>query len=253
MYASLRITYALVVRDMMTRFGRHHLGFVWTVLEPMILTTGVMLVWSVIKEPLIHGIPVITFVLTGYMPLTLWRHLTNPMPRILRDNSALLYHRPISHVQIIVSRSILEFLSTSTALLIVYFVVTSLGFVRPTENWGLAILAWGFTAWYFGAMGLVIGAITEFWEPAEKFVPAIQYLALPISGTFFMSDWLPDSARRLLLLNPSVHCFEMFRAGVLGDGITTHYDWHYLASVSAIMSVFGIVSIVAVRERIDIR
>jgi capsular polysaccharide transport system permease protein len=79
---------ALIVRDMMVRFGRHHLGFVWTVLEPMILTAGVMLIWSLIKEPIIHGIPVIVFVLTGYMPLTLWRHLTNPMVKIFRANAA---------------------------------------------------------------------------------------------------------------------------------------------------------------------
>ncbi|MEA2741427.1 MAG: capsular polysaccharide transport system permease protein, partial [Acetobacteraceae bacterium] len=65
------VFYALIIRDLMTRFGRQHLGFVWTILEPMILCTGVMFVWSFIHDPLIHGMPVVELVFTGYMPLTL--------------------------------------------------------------------------------------------------------------------------------------------------------------------------------------
>ena len=60
-----RIIYSLILRDLLARFGRRNLGFVWTVLEPMLLTTGVMMVWSLIKEPIIHGVPVAAFVMTG--------------------------------------------------------------------------------------------------------------------------------------------------------------------------------------------
>ena len=40
---------ALMIRDLMVRFGRYHLGFVWTVLEPMILTAGVMLLYDLYR------------------------------------------------------------------------------------------------------------------------------------------------------------------------------------------------------------
>ena len=73
----LRVLEALAVRDMMRRYGRGNLGFLWVLLEPMILTVGVMLIWSVAKGEQEHGIEIIAFVLTGYMPLTLWRHMTN--------------------------------------------------------------------------------------------------------------------------------------------------------------------------------
>jgi capsular polysaccharide transport system permease protein len=245
------VLHALIIRDLMARYGRLNLGFVWTVLEPMILTCGVMMVWSVIKEPIIHGIPVITFVLTGYMPLTLWRHLTGPMTRILRNNSNLLYHDAVSPFGVVISRAILEFFSTSAALIIICFVATSLGIVEPIADYGTALEAWLFTAWYFGGMGLLIGAWTELWEPAEKFIPPLQYLALPISGVFFMVDWVPEYAQRLLLINPSVHCFEMFRAGFFGPAVITHYDTWYLAVWCAGMSVAGAAAIYNVRHRIQ--
>lgn len=247
----LQVLQALMIRDLMVRFGRQYLGFVWTILEPMILTTGVMTIWSMIKEPIIHGIPIITFVFTGYMPLTLWRHMTNPMTKILRRESALMFHRPVSHVHIVLARSFLEFLSTSAALAVVYFAISALGVIEPIADPGLVLAGWIFTGWYFGAMGLIIAAVTERWEPVEKFIPAMQYLALPLSGVFFMIDWMPEYAQKLLLFNPSVHCFEMFRAGFLGESIVTHYDATYLAMASAVLTMISVASIYHIRGRIQ--
>ena len=42
---------ALMVRDMMMRYGRAHLGFVWVVIEPMLLTAGVLAIRSAIRGP----------------------------------------------------------------------------------------------------------------------------------------------------------------------------------------------------------
>ena len=251
MYRHIDVLHALIIRDLMTRFGRNHLGFIWTILEPMILCTGVMFIWSMIKEPVIHGIPITAFVLTGYMPLTLWRHMQNPMARILRINSSLLYHQPVSHVHLMLARLFLEFFSTTAALTAIYFVAISFGLVAPAEDPGLAIAAWLMTAWYFGAMGLLIGVLTEYREPAEKFIGPTQYLQLPLSGVFFMVDWMPDYAQKLLLLNPSVHCFEMFRAGFIGEAVTTHYDPAYLAACCTVLTVVAAALVFRVRDRIQ--
>ena len=247
----ISVIVALIIRDLMGRFGRSHLGFVWTVLEPIILTSGVMLLWSVIKEPTIHGLPVLTFILTGYMPLTLWRHLTNPMARILRNNAALLYHAPVSSMHVLLARTVLEFLSVTSALVTVYFVVVSIGLVEPMQNPGLLLASWLLGGWYFGAMGLVIAVVTEFWEPADKFVQPMQYLALPLSGAFFLLDWLPEYAQRLLLINPSVNYFEMFRAGFIGPAVTTHYSALYLTVCAAVATVVGVAGILRVRDRMQ--
>ena len=248
----LRVIHALIIRDMMVRYGRGHLGFVWTVLEPMILTSGVMLVWTLIKGPTTHGVSVVTFVLTGYMPLTLWRHMTLNAPRLLRRNASLLCHWPIVHSDFLLARLTLEFLSTTAALCIVYFVVFTAGLVDPVADIGLALAGWLSVALYFGGMSMLFAAVSEVWEPAEKFIQPAMYVMLPISGVFFMADWLPDSLQPLLLLNPSVHCMEMFRAGVVGEDLVTHYDPWYLAATTALMLVAGAGALVRVRDRIQV-
>src|ERR1700712_3397089 len=102
---------ALLIRDMMARFGRANLGFAWTIMEPMLLTGGVLVLWSLLRQPVIHGIPLVGFVITLYMPLTMWRHMTTSMVRVAGANSELLYHRPISHIDFVAGRLLLEFLA----------------------------------------------------------------------------------------------------------------------------------------------
>jgi capsular polysaccharide transport system permease protein len=123
--------------------------------------------------------------------------------------------------------------------------------VEPIADPGLALAGWLLTAWYFGATGVALSALSEYWEPSEKFMGPAQYLQLPISGVFFMVDWMPDYAKKLLLLNPAVHCFEMFRAGFFGEGFTTHYDPAYLAAWSIAVTMIAGAAMYHVRDRIE--
>lgn len=225
----IRVLEALAVRDMMMRYGRGNLGFLWVLLEPMILTIGVILIWSVAKGEQEHGVEIVAFVLTGYMPLTLWRHMTNGGIFLLRRNSALLYHRNISLFDVIFGRMLLEFVGTTTALIIVAGTLIALGLLKPPQDVGLAIVGWLMMGTLAFSCALFFCIGTEYSEIWERFVQPFQYLMLPLSGCFYMVDWLPTAAQDLMLLNPTVHCFEAFRAGYLGNHVETHYwTWYPL-------------------------
>ena len=43
-----RIVRALLLREILTRFGRHNIGFLWLFVEPMLFTLGGCGVWSLI-------------------------------------------------------------------------------------------------------------------------------------------------------------------------------------------------------------
>lgn len=222
-----RILSALMVRDMMMRYGRANIGFLWVVLEPMILTLGVMGVWSLLKSPYEHGIQIISIVLTGYMPLTLWRHITGSGNFAFRRSIGLLYHRKISMLDVVFGRLLLELIGTTTALLVVYCVLYLSGIVAPVADVGLMIAAWTILALLSTGVALVFAAGTEYSETVDRFVQPFQYLILPISGAFFMIEWLPQRGRDAIWYSPTVHCYEMFRAGFFGEGVPTHFTWWY--------------------------
>lgn len=242
---------ALVLRDMMMRYGRDNIGFVWVVLEPMILTCGVMVIYSIMGADK-HGVKAVELVLTGYMPLTLWRHLTNNMVNIFRGSTPLLYHRTITLIDILVSRQGLEFLGTSAALMVVWLTLYLSGVVQVPEQPGVMLLSWFAMAWLGIASGAAIAALTEVSETAERFVQPVQYLNIPLSGAFFMVDWLPTWAQKLILWHPMVHCYESFRAGYFGDTVATHYRFSYIAIWAFALTFVGLQLLRRVRSRIQL-
>jgi capsular polysaccharide transport system permease protein len=62
----IRVLHALMMREVITRYGRDNLGVLWLVGEPMIFTIGVTTLWS--AAGLAHGgtgIPIVAFAAPG--------------------------------------------------------------------------------------------------------------------------------------------------------------------------------------------
>ncbi|MGE0628494.1 MAG: ABC transporter permease [Hyphomicrobiaceae bacterium] len=222
--AQRRILVALMIRDMMLRYGRNNLGFLWVILEPMILTVAVLLLFSVVKSAYEHGAHVISMVFTGYMAITMYRHTTNQGVRMLHRSIAILFHRNVTTIDVFLARVIMEGIGTTAALVTVYGVLWATKTVEGLYDPGKLVAAWFLLWWYCSSVALIITAITEFSETMERFVQPFQYIMVPLSGVFFLVDWLPEHARRIILFNPLTNCIEFFRDGFFGGSITAHYD-----------------------------
>jgi capsular polysaccharide transport system permease protein len=245
----LRVLGALVMREMITRYGRENVGFLWLILEPMILTIGVMTMWTLLNHES-HGLGIIAFVLSGYMPLTLWRHISSQLVSCLKQNLPLMYHRQIRLADALIARALLEVGGTTLALAVVYTATRFAGLMDPYADLGLILGGWFFMAWFAFGVGLILAALAEIFEFVEKLIAPLQYLSLPISGMFFMVSWLPSEAQKLALYVPLVHCFEMFRSGTFGDTIVAHYDVGYLFACCLITNAAGFYLIESVRDHI---
>src|SRR5690349_5943618 len=85
-----RVIAALMLRELVTRFGRHNLGALWLVAEPMIFTLGVAGVWE--AAGLKHGaIPLVAFAITGYSSVLMWRNTVSHCNGAVRHNLNLLF------------------------------------------------------------------------------------------------------------------------------------------------------------------
>ncbi len=246
----LRVLQALIVRELMMRYGREGGGFAWVVIEPMLLCVGVTSIWMLLKPGVERGVVVAALVFTGYMPLTLWRHLSNPAVRLLHNNRLLFFHRTISTLDLFWCRQILEFTATSAAFLVVYLALRALGFVAPVHDWSLCLLGWLTMAYIAVAASLLIAVLTEMWEWSERLVQPFQYLLIPISGTFFVVDWLPQAAREVIWYNPLIHPYEMMRAGFIGPGLTTYFSWWYPLCYASVVLCLGMLGVAQARRRI---
>lgn len=234
------VVFALMMREVHTRYGRENLGFVWLIAEPFFFCMGVIGIWTMIHGRYEHGIPILAFVITGYLPLTLWRHVTARAVQCLRANASLLYHRQVKIFDLLLARVLLEFYGTIMAYAVIAFVFISLGFYEPPVDWGLFYAGWFFFLLFTTAAGLIIGSLTELYEWSEKLVGPFMYFMLPVCGAFYLVDWLPYRLHYWAELVPTVQAFEMIRAGQFGPVTHVHYDFAYETFICCVLIAIGI-------------
>src|SRR6266481_1537288 len=90
-----RVLHALLMRELITRFGRENLGVLWLMGEPMIFTLGVATLWSIVSLRHASLIPVIAFAVTGYSSVLMWRNASNHAGGAVAQNRSLLFHRNV--------------------------------------------------------------------------------------------------------------------------------------------------------------
>jgi ABC-type polysaccharide/polyol phosphate export permease len=236
-----RVIGALLMREIITRYGRHNIGVLWFFVEPMIFTGGVAALWNVIRSS--HstgGMSVIGFALTGYSSILLWRNTVNRCIIAITPNLSLMYHRNVRVIDIFAARIILEQSGTALSFFILSFLSISVGWMKPPADILKVTFAFMLLAWFGAALALLMGALTERSDMVEKFWHPFSYVMFPLSGAAFMVDWLPPAFRSVILWVPVVHGVELLREGFFGTAVRAHYDITYLSITCICLTLVGL-------------
>lgn len=236
-----RVISALMMRELITRFGRENIGFLWMMAEPLLFAVLVGLMWTFMKGPEEHGISVVAFVASGYIPLVMFRSTVNRAVRALSANSSLLYHRQVTILDLILVRFLVELIGGMMAYAAVGTILILLGFFPVPANIGSLLLGWILYAYFTFSLALILAPLSEVSEALEKFMPVTTYLMVPFSGTFNLESWLAPHVREILLYSPPVTAMELQRYGIWGDKITPYYDIPYTIAVSSVLMLIGLI------------
>lgn len=236
----IRVIGALLLREIMTRYGRHNIGFLWLFVEPMLFTLGVTTLWTI--AGLHHGsnLPITAFALTGYSTVLLWRNMPSRCVASIAPNSALMYHRNVRIIDIFLSRIGLEAIGATMSFAALAFIFIFFELMEPPENALQVVAAWLLTAWFGAALGILMGAWSEKTDIIEKLWHPASYLLFPLSGAAFLVDALPKNFQDAVLWLPMVHGTEMVREGYFGSKIVAHYDVGYLVMCNMLLTLVGL-------------
>lgn len=250
--AQVHVIHALVIRELHTRFGRENIGFLWIMVEPLLFAGLVAIIWRFMKGPTEHGIGVVAFAVTGYIPITLFRHGISRSVAIFTANSSLLYHRQIKIIDFIIARFFIEFIGGLMAYIFIASVLILFDQFPIPSSIGTLIGGWALYSLFSFSLCLIIAPLSEMSEVIEKFVPVTTYIMLPFSGLFLLAAWLTPDMRAYFLWSPFVNAMEMMREGVWGNQITAYYSiWNPLAC-SLIASAIGLALCRHVRKTLSV-
>lgn len=244
-----RVIGALMIRELTTRFGRENIGFLWVMVEPLLFAVLVGILWRAMKGPLEYGVDIVAFVVTGYIPLVLFRSVVMRVVNAFTANGGLMYHRQIKVLDLFLVRFALEFIGHMMAFLFIALVLGALGFFPWPYDFGFLLLGWCYFSLFTLAVALIVAPLSEMSEVLEKFIPVTTYLMVPFSGAFYLVGMMAPQAAEVVLYSPPVHAMEMLRYGVFGPSINPKFDLIYPLEACLPFVVIGLALCRSVRKR----
>jgi ABC-type polysaccharide/polyol phosphate export permease len=246
-----RVLYALLMREIITRFGRENLGVLWLVGEPMIFTLGVTTLWS--AAGLNHGsaLPIVAFAVTGYSSVLMWRNTVSRSVSAIESNKNLLYHRNVQVIDVLLTRVMLEIGGATSSFVVLSLFFIFIGWMPTPVDLLQVVFGWIMLAWFGTSLAFLIGAASVGSELVERLWHPVSYLLFPLSGAAFMVEWLPKQLQEVVSLLPMVHGVEMLRQGYFGNVVRTHYDLGYMATFCLVLSLAGMYAVRVLGNKLE--
>lgn len=245
-----RVIYALLMREILTRYGRHNIGFLWLFVEPMLFTTGVTILWTLSKS--VHGssLPIVAFALTGYSSVLLWRNMPSRCIGAIEPNLALMYHRNVKAIDVFLARLLLEAGGATISFVTLSLFYIYVGWLEPPEDVLTVVGGWLLLAWFGGSLAMFLGALAEKSELVERFWHPASYITFPLSGAAFMVSALPTSVQKYALYIPMVNGVEIVRDGYFGNKVHAYYDMPYLVGCCIALTLLALAQVAVVNREI---
>lgn len=235
-----RVVGALLMREIITRYGRNNIGFLWLFVEPMLMTLLIVLMWKYVRATQFSSLNIVAFMITGYPMAMMWRNASNRAIGAITANQSLLYHRNVRVLDTIFARMFLEIVGASIAQVAIMAILIILGWMPVPADVFYMTLAWLLMAWFAIGLGLVICSISFYFDAFGKLWGTFSFILLPISGALFFVHSLPQNIQTHALKIPMIHGTEMFRHGYFGNSIPTFENPAYLIVCNLVLTLLGL-------------
>lgn len=219
-----RVIYAIMLRDIRTRFGHTKLGYFWAIMEPIthLLTLGSVF-YAVNHAPPPVGDNLFLFYITGLVPFLMFSHVSHDVMSAAEANNAMLQLPIVKRTDIMAAHALRQFATELCVGIIIFSIAGLLGQrgmpADPLTAMAAITLLW-LLAVGVGAFNLVILEAFPSYETLYASLIRMLYVA---SGIYFSPISMPDWVREILAWNPILQGIEYFRSGFFPQ-----YDPHWL-------------------------
>lgn len=235
-----RVISALLLRELLTRYGRNNIGFLWLFVEPMLFVIVITMIWTVMKKIHASDIPIVAFALTGYSSLLLWRGMPGRCMGAMQSNKSLLYHQQVTILDVYIARILLEFMAVSTSFVVLAIAFYAMDWIRAPEDALQVLGGWLLLGWFGAGLGMTIGGLAEKSVVIRNLWGPFHILLTPFSGVAYIADALPAKMREVVLYLPMLNALEYVREGWFGSLIRAHYDIPYVIVFNLLLTFVGL-------------
>jgi len=223
--ASLRAILAMMLREMVTTYGRSHGGYIWAVLQPIAAIALLSYAFSLFLSAPSLGTVFPLFYATGYLPFVMFQENSAKIAQSIRFSQSLLAYGALSWADLVVARFLLN---TLTHILVIALVLGGLSLVWPMPglpDMPILINSLGMVAALslgIGVLNCFLTTVAPLWEHIWNVLTRPLFIA---SGIFFTFEDVPANYRDIVWYNPLLHA-----TGELRRAVYPTYDGDYVSS-----------------------
>jgi capsular polysaccharide transport system permease protein len=248
----LEVVFALVLRETRTRFGAQRIGYLWALLEPILVILTFDLLFHLAGRGTPPGMDVFGFIATGFVPYQLFAASARQVAESINGNRSLLYYPPVQPIDLAIARAALE-----AATYLAVFAVLMGGHAlwqQRLEIDDLLVLLSGFAlaALLGSSLGLVFCCLGQISKAVDRARGPLLRPLFWISGVFFTAEAVPGHVRELALANPVLSAVELVRAGWYSSYGLEHARPGWVLAWIGLLAVVGLALERIVRRRIEV-
>jgi capsular polysaccharide transport system permease protein len=211
------VVYALLLREIASRFGKSRVGFLWVLVEPIAHLVFPITILGFMMERTIPGVEYPVFLTYGLLPFLLFKTICLQTMDGTRANRGLLSYRQVLLMDVFVAKALTHCAVYSIVFAVVLGGLALLGFdvlpSLPIELFGVLALT---VAMAFG-LGMLFAALGSV-SPDLKSILRLIFIPLYfLSGILFPISRFPEDWLPWLALNPVLHVVELSRHAALRD------------------------------------
>jgi ABC-2 type transport system permease protein len=205
----------LTIRELKVRYKRSALGFLWTMLNPLLMMAVFTVVFSTAFKTTIEWFPI--FFLSAYLPFAFFQASIMISTGAIVGNAGLVtkvyFPRAVLPLSVVASQLVHLVLGLGV-LLVALVIIGEFPFwpYLPVLVFTVVLLSLFTTG-----LALLFSAANTFYRDIAEFLPVgflLWFYATPI---IYQEEFLPERYRWLLGLNPMTHFTRLFRTSLYLD------------------------------------
>jgi len=216
--AKRNVLWTLVIRDLRVRYSRSVLGYVWTILDPLLMSLiyFVVFVYIVKRRSLGHD-PYFLFLVAGLLPWQWFSGVVTESSRALIQEAKLVRStnlpREIWVARVVVSKGVeyLWSLPVLAAFTLFYILIGE----THLNGW-IVLLPLSIVVQFvfLVGLGLILAPVTALVTDMQRVIRIFLRMLFYVTPVLYTSSLVPAPYDKITWLNPMTGVLEMMRAGL---------------------------------------
>lgn len=248
---SYRTVLKQLVRQQLTlRYRRTLLGYMWTLINPLLMMSVTAVVFSALYKVELKTFAV--FLFAGLVPWNCFSSIVTQSGSSFIYNEGLIKKIYLPKIIFPLSVSLGVILDSAFSFVALFFIIISIG---GHISWSLLFIPIAYALLFFFSMGiaLLVSIATVFFRDLQYVINIVMQALFFLTPILYKSDALAGKVAWLIKLNPVVPFIELFRAPLYLAAFPSIYVIIYATALSLASMFCGLLIFSLLEKKIVFR